>query len=148
MACTRWAGQERAGRNDGQGGFGPPPGGFPPPPTYAPGQAPPPAQAPPPGYAPQPPQPAGPEFLAVDKNHAVVVDIEGISFDEYGTTADFPWQEIGQVHYTAQGNHLLVGVTHVTGQFYQCRVNAKRQDQLQQWFAQLAPVLGYYRPQG
>ncbi|MDG4858488.1 hypothetical protein P8605_10040 [Streptomyces sp. T-3] len=141
-----------------QPGFGPPqPGAFPPPPAHAPAPAPAPAPSPAPGYAPAPPQyqqfqqfqqpqPAGPEFLAVDKHNAVVVDIEGISFDRNGQTADFPWAQISQVHYTAQGTHLLVGVTHAGGHFFECRVNAKRQDQLHQWFAQLAPVLGHYRP--
>ncbi|WP_327353767.1 hypothetical protein [Streptomyces sp. NBC_01304] len=113
----------------------------------------PPVPAPAPGYAPapqqfpQPQQPAGPEFLAVDKHSAVVVDIEGVSFDRQGQTADFPWPQIAQVHYTAQGTWLLVGITLTNGYFFECRVNAKRQDQLHQWFAQLAPVLGHYRPQ-
>ncbi|MFC7305222.1 hypothetical protein ACFQVC_13440 [Streptomyces monticola] len=105
----------------------------PPPPAY------PPAQPPLP-----PPPPQGPEFLATDPRNAVVVDADGVSFELGGQTADFPWQQIGNVHYTGNGNWLLVGVTHASGAFYECRVDAKRPERLQQWFAELAPVLGYY----
>ncbi|KUO21889.1 hypothetical protein [Streptomyces dysideae] len=123
---------------------GQPPQGFgPPPPQYAP--TPPPPYAPP---QPQPVQPAGPEFLAVDRHNAVVIDATGVSFENHGLTADFPWQEIRSVHYQAAptGNGVMVAVIHLDGRFYECAVDAKRRDRLQKWFGQLAAVLGYYRP--
>ncbi|MET9830664.1 hypothetical protein ABZ078_15400 [Streptomyces sp. NPDC006385] len=144
-------------------GFGPPPGpGFgPPPPQYAPPHAPPP-HAPPqhapqhtpaqPSYAPVPPQPApaGPEFLALDKHNAVVVDASGVAFEMSGLSIEFRWPEIRGVHYKASpdGKALMVAVVHMDGRFYECVVVAKPRPRLQEWFAQLAWVLGHYRPTG
>ncbi|WP_327317545.1 hypothetical protein [Streptomyces sp. NBC_01235] len=118
----------------------------PPPPPTPPGFGPPPPQ-----YAPQtgPPQP-GPEFLAVDKHNSVVVDAAGVAFEMYDITVDFPWPEIRSVHYKASpdGKALMVAVVHVDGRVYECVVTAKPRERLQGWFAQLAWVLGYYRPTG
>ncbi|MDO0935971.1 hypothetical protein QQY66_31350 [Streptomyces sp. DG2A-72] len=135
-------------------GFGPPPQPYVPappgPPPYAPPQAPP-AQQP---YAPHPapipphPVPAGPEFLAVDRRNAVVVDASGVSFENHGMNLDLTWPEIRSVHYKANGNVLVVGVVHVDGRFYECAVDARRGDRLREWFGQLAGVLGHYRPMG
>ncbi|GAA2584543.1 MULTISPECIES: hypothetical protein [Streptomyces] len=145
----------------------PPPGpGFgPPPPQYAPAQpsyAPPPSPytpAPPP-YAPAPPSyaqtpaqqpaPAGPDFLAVDKRNAVVVDATGVAFESSGRTIEFRWPEIRGVHYRASpdGKALMVSVVHMDGRFYECVVEAKPRTRLQEWFPQLAWVLGHYRPMG
>ncbi|MDQ8702450.1 hypothetical protein RCO28_08065 [Streptomyces sp. LHD-70] len=100
---------------------------------------------PPPAYPPQqPPPPQGPEFLATDKGRAVVVDAVGVCFENFGQTAEFGWHEVGNVHFTGQGTCLRVGVTHASGAFVECMVDAKRPEQLQQWFAELAPVLGFY----
>lgn len=115
------------------------PAGFgPPPPQYA--FAPPPA----------PSAPVGPEFLAVDKNNSVVVDASGVAFEAHGVDVDFPWPEIRSVHYQAgpNGKVLMVAVIPLDGRVYECVVDAKNRDRLHEWFAQLAPVLGYYRPLG
>ncbi|MGW0757527.1 hypothetical protein ACWD1Y_13720 [Streptomyces sp. NPDC002814] len=130
-------------------GFGPPPQPYVPQQPYVP--APPPG---PPSYAPHPaampphPAPAGPEFLAVDRRNAVVVDASGVSFENHGMNLDLSWPEIRGVHYKANGNVLVVGVAHVDGRFFECAVDAKRGDRLGEWFGQLAGVLGYYRPMG
>ncbi|MGX5212931.1 hypothetical protein ACWKT3_30300 [Streptomyces violaceus] len=145
----------------------PPPGpGFgPPPPLYAPAQpsyapppspytpAPPPYTPAPPSYAQTPPQqpaPAGPDFLAVDKRNAVVVDATGVAFESSGRTIEFRWPEIRGVHYRASpdGKALMVSVVHMDGRFYECVVEAKPRTRLQEWFPQLAWVLGHYRPMG
>ncbi|MFJ8714648.1 hypothetical protein ACIRD9_15905 [Streptomyces violaceus] len=145
----------------------PPPGpGFgPPPPQYAPAQpsyapppspytpAPPPYAPAPPSYAQTPPQqpaPAGPDFLAVDKRNAVVVDATGVAFESSGRTIEFRWPEIRSVHYRASpdGKALMVSVVHMDGRFYECVVEAKPRTRLQEWFPQLAWVLGHYRPMG
>lgn len=106
---------------------------------------------PPPQYAPQavPPQP-GPEFLAVDKHNAVVVDASGVAFEMYDITVDFPWPEIRSVHYKASpnGKALMVAVIHLDGRVYECVVTARPRERLQAWFTQLAWVLGHYRPAG
>jgi hypothetical protein len=116
----------------------PPPGFGPPPPQYTPQ----------PPYAP-PAQPL-PEFLAVDKRNSVVVDASGVAFEMYDITVEFPWPEIRSVHYKASpdGKALMVAVVHLDGRVYECVVNAKPRERLQGWFAQLAWVLGYYRPMG
>ncbi|MDF3141242.1 MULTISPECIES: hypothetical protein [unclassified Streptomyces] len=134
-------------------GFGPPPPQFAPAqPSYPPVQPPyGPAQPP---YAPAPPQPApapaGPEFLAIDKRNAVVVDASGVAFEMYGLTIEFHWPEVRSVHYKASpdGKALMVAVVHVDGRFYECVVEAKPRTRLQEWFPQLAWVLGHYRPTG
>ncbi|MFE3035483.1 hypothetical protein ACFXKY_28000 [Streptomyces canus] len=128
---------------------GPPYGHQPPPPPSAP----PPGFGPPPphygyGYPPPPPPPEGPEFMAVDRHNSVVVDSAGVAFEDHGQSAEFPWHEIRSVHYKAgpSGKTLMVAVIHLDGRFYECVVDAKGRDRLGEWFAQLAPVLGYYRP--
>ncbi|MGW6793325.1 hypothetical protein [Streptomyces chartreusis] len=134
----------------------PPPGpGFgPPPPQYAQQNAPahPPYAPGPPAYAPVPaqPVPAGPEFLAVDKRNAVVVDASGVVFEMSGFTMEFRWPEIQGVHYKASpdGKALMVAVVHLDGRFHECVVEARPRARLQEWFPQLAWVLGHYRPMG
>ncbi|MFJ3304126.1 hypothetical protein ACIPSA_13545 [Streptomyces sp. NPDC086549] len=137
-----------------------PPGFGPPPPQYAPA----PPQYPQPPQHPQPPVPAmpampamppqpasaGPEFLAVDRHNSIVVDMEGVTFEDHGFTAEFPWQEVRSVHYRASpsGKALMTAVVHLDGRVYECVVTAKPCELLGQWFAQLAAVLGYYRPMG
>ncbi|MEU3887459.1 hypothetical protein [Streptomyces sp. NPDC029041] len=145
-------------------GFGPPPPHYAPaPPPYAAPRQPPYAQAPPrqppyahapqqPSYVQAPPQPAagGPDFLAVDKRNAVVVDAAGVAFESSGLSIEFRWPEIRSVHYqaSASGKALMVAVVHVDGRFFECVVEAKPRSRLQEWFPQLARVLGHYRPRG
>ncbi|MHC0430837.1 hypothetical protein ACX6XY_11690 [Streptomyces sp. O3] len=126
---------------------GPAPGFGPPPPAYAPAaQAPAP---PPPPYAPGGvPSPDGapfPEFLAADPHNGVVIDEDGVRLEQHGSAIEFTWPEIRTVHY-ANGPYgwLLVGVALTDGRFYECRVNAKRQDRLYEWLTEIAPVLDYY----
>ncbi|KJK41072.1 hypothetical protein UK15_04615 [Streptomyces variegatus] len=129
---------------------GPGPGFGPPPPQYAP--APPPYGPAQPSYAQAPPQPVagGPDFLAVDKRNAVVVDASGVAFESSGLSIEFRWPEIRSVHYRASpdGKALMVAVVHVDGRFFECVVVAKPRSRLQEWFPQLAWVLGHYRPTG
>ncbi|MFD5794386.1 hypothetical protein ACFWIO_12760 [Streptomyces diastatochromogenes] len=116
----------------------PQPGFGPPPPQYA--------------YAPASPQPhvSGPEFMAVDRHNSIVVDTQGVAFEDHGMSVDFPWQEIRSVHYkaTPSGKALMVAVVLPDGRFYECVVEAKPRARLGEWFAQLSAVLGYYRPTG
>ncbi|MEU9263965.1 hypothetical protein AB0E04_00765 [Streptomyces sp. NPDC048251] len=132
----------------------PPPGFGPPPPPYAPPPYAPQPQPQPqhyaPQYAPQAEPPPGPEFLAVDKHNSVVVDAAGVAFEMYDITVEFPWPEVRSVHYRASpnGKALMVAVVHVDGRVYECVVTAKPRERLQGWFAQLAWVLGHYRPTG
>ncbi|MFE7275441.1 hypothetical protein [Streptomyces sp. NPDC057623] len=127
----------------------PGPGFGPPPPQYAPQYPPPYAPQPVPQYAPAQP-PNGPEFLAVGKRNAVVVDVSGVVFEMSGLTIEFRWPEIRSVHYKASpdGKALLVAVVHMDGRFHECGVEAKPRARLQEWFPQLAWVLGHYRPTG
>ncbi|WP_374701476.1 hypothetical protein [Streptomyces maremycinicus] len=101
-------------------------------------------------YAPQAEPPPGPEFLAVDKHNSVVVDAAGVAFEMYDITVEFPWPEIRSVHYKASpdGKALMVAVVHLDGRVYECVVTAKPRDRMQGCFAQLAWVLGHYRPTG
>ncbi len=139
--------------------FGPPPPAYgsqapahasPPPPTHVPGPPPTHVPGPPPAYVPgQIPQPvpAGPEFVAFDKTNALVIDGEGVSFDLGGQITDHAWQHITQLHYTAQGTFLRVGITHTAGWFHECVINAKKQQKMIEWLTQLGPVAAYYQAQ-
>ncbi|MGW7199598.1 hypothetical protein [Streptomyces chryseus] len=150
--------------------YAPPPQGFgPPPPAYAPAPHPQPPHASPPHapspygapptppspyapspYAPHPPAPPapapGPDFLAADRRNAVVVDAEGVSLESNGATLDFPWRDIATVHYKPGpgGEVLMVAVVLPDGRFYEGVVVARNRAKLQEWCAQLAPVLGHY----
>ncbi|WP_430377137.1 hypothetical protein [Streptomyces sp. B1-3] len=130
----------------------PPPYGHPAPPPYGHPVAPPPYSQPAPPPYPQQPQPPseGPEFMAVDRRNSIVVDSAGVAFEDHGRSAEFPWHEIRSVHYKAgpNGKTLMMAVIHLDGRFYECVVDAKGRDLLGRWFAQLAPVLGHYRPLG
>ncbi|MFC8433179.1 hypothetical protein [Streptomyces sp. NPDC057253] len=98
---------------------------------------------------PHPQQPTnGPEFMAVDRRNSIVVDSAGVAFEDHGYSAEFPWHEIRSVHYKAgpNGKTLMMAVVHLDGRFYECVVDAKNRDLLGRWFAQLAPILGYYKP--
>ncbi|TVZ97691.1 hypothetical protein [Streptomyces sp. BK340] len=128
----------------------PPYGGQPPSPlppaTAQPGFGPPPPQY---AYPPTPPpQAGGPEFMAVDRHNSIVVDTQGVAFEDHGMSVEFPWQDIRSVHYKANpsGKALMVAVVLPDGRFYECVVEAKPRARLGEWFAQLSAVLGYYRP--
>ncbi|WUL62440.1 hypothetical protein OHS16_10920 [Streptomyces sp. NBC_00344] len=131
-----------------QQGFGPPPPqGFGPPPVYAPGAVPAPGGVPVPAQATgSAAAPAGPEFLATDPRNAVVIDAEGVSFEQHGRTADFAWRQIQHVHYKRGpfGNVLMVAVVLPDGRFFEAAVTARNQAKLQTWFTELAQVLGFY----
>ncbi|GHB04603.1 hypothetical protein [Streptomyces chryseus] len=149
---------EQTGQQAGvPGAYAPPPQGFgPPPPAYAPAPQPQPPHAPSPygapptppsPYAPHPPAAApGPDFLAADRRNAVVVDAEGVSLESNGATLDFPWRDIATVHYKPGpgGEVLMVAVALPDGRFYEGVVVARNRAKLQEWCAQLAPVLGHY----
>jgi hypothetical protein len=79
-----------------------------------------------------------------------VVDAAGVSFETRDLTADFPWQVVCSVHYRPGPNRktMMVAVVHVDGRMYECVVEAKRREGLQEWFGQLATVLGHYRRMG
>ncbi len=87
---------------------------------------------------------AGPEFAAADTKNAVLVDPQGICFDQEGRHAAFAWPEIRTVHHTVRGTCLMVGVVHANGAFYECRVSAKRQARVREWSTHLPPVLAFY----
>lgn len=129
--------------------FSPPPTSPPSPPSTAPtGFGPP----PPPSAFTQPPAPQqvpeGPEFMAVDRRNSIVVDSAGVAFEDHGHAVEFPWPEIRSVHYKAgpNGKTLMMAVVHLDGRVYECVVDGRSRDTLGRWFAQLAPILGYYRP--
>ncbi|MFF7274287.1 hypothetical protein [Streptomyces griseorubiginosus] len=129
--------------------YTPPPYGHPTPPPYAHPVAPQPYPQPQPVPPPYPQQPTeGPEFMAVDRHNSIVVDSAGVAFEDHGHSAEFPWHEIRSVHYKAgpNGKTLMMAVIHLDGRVYECVVDAKGRDPLGAWFAQLAPVLGYYKP--
>ncbi|WP_258053311.1 hypothetical protein [Streptomyces sp. Ru72] len=79
-----------------------------------------------------------------------MVDASGVAFEMRGVTADFPWPVVRSVHYRSGPDEkvLMVAVVHVDGRVFECGVDAKRRERLREWFAELAAVLGHYRPMG
>jgi hypothetical protein len=117
---------------------------IPPPPPHPPTVA-------PAGFGPPPAQPAaGPEFMVFDRHNSIVLDAAGVAFEDHGLSVEFSWQEIRSIHYKASpsGKALMMAVVHLDGRFYECVVEAKPKARLGEWFAQLAGVLGHYRPMG
>ena len=114
---------------------GPAPAAAPVPPAPAPAAA-----APTAAHAPA----VGPEFAAADTKNAVLVDPQGVCFDQEGRHAAFAWPEIRTVHHTVRGTCLMVGVVHANGAFYECRVSAKRQARVREWSTHLPQVLAFY----
>ncbi|MEU2432900.1 hypothetical protein ABZ611_26005 [Streptomyces sp. NPDC007861] len=110
-------------------GFGPP---IPVPPSYG---GPPPQQA-----------PIGPEFIAHDRHNSVIVDATGVALEIQGHTLEFPWPAISTVYFAPGpfGTVLMVTVAHAGGMLYECRITARKQAVLQQWLAELGPVLHHY----
>lgn len=104
------------------------------------------------GFGPPSPQPAaaGPEFMVFDRHNSIVVDGDGVAFEDHGLSVEFAWQEVRSVHYKASpsGKALMMAVVHADGRFYECVVEAKPKTRLGEWFAHLAAVLGHYRPMG
>ncbi|MGW2562449.1 hypothetical protein ACWCXB_25000 [Streptomyces sp. NPDC001514] len=131
-------------------GFGPPipvPPSYGPPPPHQPAYGPPGApQAPHSPHQPQPLLPAGPEFVAHDRHNSVIVDPTGVALEIQGHTLEFPWAAISTVHFAPApfGTVLMVAVALPGGMLYECRVVARRKAQLQQWLAELGPVLQHY----
>ncbi|WP_351226059.1 hypothetical protein [Streptomyces sp. NPDC002133] len=104
-----------------------------------------------PGYGPPPQQvqpflPAGPEFVAHDRHNSVIVDESGVALEIQDHTLEFPWAGISTVHFAPApfGTVLMVAVAHPGGMLYECRIAARKQAVLQQWLAELGPVLHHY----
>ncbi|UNM16354.1 hypothetical protein J4032_05370 [Streptomyces formicae] len=117
------------------------------PPSY--GQPPPqqPAYGPPPAaYGPPQQTATGPEFVAHDRHNSVIVDAAGVALEIQGHTLEFPWSAIATVHFAPGpfATVLMVAVTHAGGMLYECRIAARKQAVLQQWLAELGPVLHHY----
>lgn len=55
---------------------------------------------------------------------------------------------LGGENRSTDGKALMVAVVHMDGRFFECVVEAKPRSRLQEWFPQLAWVLGHYRPTG
>ncbi|WP_434595677.1 hypothetical protein [Streptomyces sp. A5-4] len=75
-----------------------------------------------------------------------MIDEAGVCFESHGHTAEFPWHDITTVHYKqgTSGHILMVGVLLTDGRFLECAVVAKSRGMLQEWFEEIAPVLGEY----
>ncbi|MET8475224.1 hypothetical protein ABZY90_33130 [Streptomyces sp. NPDC006422] len=132
------------------GGFGAPPPPFapappaappaaPPPPSYAPG-APPAPPAPPAG----PGGPGGPEFVAADKHNGVVVDAEGLHFEQGPHAIDLPWSHVRTANFQPMPSGVFVTASMSDGAVYTCQVQARKKAQASEWCGQLGAVLQHY----
>ncbi|WP_425829215.1 hypothetical protein [Streptomyces fractus] len=123
------------------GGFGGPPPPFAPAPPPHPPAAPPQfAPAPPPG----PPVAAGPEFIAADQYNGLVVDVDGVHFEQGPHAIDLPWAHVRTVNFQPLPEGLSVTAVMSDSAVYECRVRARRKSQATQWHTELAAVLHHY----
>jgi hypothetical protein len=133
----------------------PPP--LPPPPT-APGY-PPAAPLPPSPYGPGAPvplpgtglEPPGlPEFLAMDRRNAVVLDPNGVCLGRNGQVTEVPWPAVDVAwceRGPGRGHVLSVAVALRDGTLHTCDVTTRDPAELDAWLAGFTAVLGYYSPE-
>ncbi|MFJ4717197.1 hypothetical protein [Streptomyces sp. NPDC088785] len=120
------------------GGFGPPPPSVPPPPAH------PPAFPPPPSVPPAAPAGTGPEFIAADERNGLVVDGDGVHFEQGPHAIDLPWARLRTVRFQPAPDGLYVTAVLTDGPVYECRVRARRRSLATQWGTDLAAVLHHY----
>lgn len=120
-----------------------PGGGALPPSPYGPG-----APIPPPGAAAG--QPGMPEFLAMDRKNAVVLDRAGVSLGTDGQVTELPWHAVDFAwceRAAGRGHTLLVGVSLRDGTVFSCAVATRRPAELEAWIVQFNATLNYYSPE-
>ncbi|MGD6754585.1 hypothetical protein [Streptomyces sp. BH105] len=129
------------------GGFGGPP------PPFAPAPPPhPPVAPPPPSHAPTPPAPpagppagpAGPEFVAADQHNGMVVDVDGLHFEQGPHAIDLPWSHVRTANFQPLPSGVFVTASMSDGAVYTCQVQARKKAQAAEWCSQLGAVLHYY----
>ncbi|MGW2346741.1 hypothetical protein [Streptomyces sp. NPDC001661] len=125
------------------GGFGAPPPPFAPAPPAAP-----PAAPPPPSHAPAPPAPpagpGGPEFVAADQHNGMVVDVDGLHFEQGPHAIDLPWSHVRTANFQPMPSGVFVTAAMSDGAVYTCQVQARKKAQAAEWCGQLGAVLQYY----
>ncbi|MFF3496158.1 hypothetical protein ACFYWS_32970 [Streptomyces sp. NPDC002795] len=125
------------------GGFGGPPPPFAPtPPPHPPAAPPPPAH--PPQFAPAPPGPTGPEFVAADKHNGVVVDADGLHFEQGPHAIDLPWPHVRTANFQPMPSGVFITAAMSDGAVYTCQVQARRKAEASEWCGRLGAVLQYY----
>lgn len=129
---------------------------MPAPPAYPPA----PPVLPPPSLGPSPYAPgaaippmgagAGPDFLAMDRRNAVVLDSEGMSLGSDGSTVTFPWPAI-DVAWCEQGpgrgHVLVVALALHDGTVHSCEVTTRDPAELAAWIGQFNATLAYWSPE-
>ncbi|MGW5353150.1 serine/threonine-protein kinase [Streptomyces sp. NPDC004031] len=114
-----------------------------PPSPYGPG-----APLPPPGAGAG--QPGMPEFLAMDRKNAVVLDSAGVSLGTDGQVVEVPWHAVDFAwceRAAGRGHTLLVGVSLRDGTVFSCAVTTRRPAELESWIARFDATLHYYSPE-
>ncbi len=118
----------------------------PPMPAYAPLAAPQPSPyAPTAGFTPE-----QPEFLAMDRRNAVVLDVDGISLGTNGEVVEVPWAAVDVAwceRAAGRGFRLVVAVARPDGTLHSCEVSTRQAAELDAWTVQFTAALTYYRPE-
>nr|WSX74479.1 serine/threonine protein kinase [Streptomyces sp. NBC_00899] len=115
----------------------------PPPSAYGPG-----APIPPPGAAAGPP--AAPEFLAMDRKNAVVLDAGGILLGANGAVLSFPWPAVDVAWCEkgrGRGHTLVVALALLDGTLHSCEVTTRQAAELDAWIAGFDATLAYWSPE-
>ncbi|MGY0018834.1 hypothetical protein [Streptomyces sp. cg35] len=100
---------------------------------------------PPPTFDPTPPAPpAGPEFVAADEYNGLVIDSEGVHFEQGPHSVELPWEAVRTVQFQPLDAGLSVTAVTLEGHLYVCRVRARRRSQVPTWCTDLAGVLHHY----
>ncbi|WUH89000.1 protein kinase [Streptomyces sp. NBC_00433] len=95
-------------------------------------------------------QGAAPEFLAMDRKNAVVLDAAGMLLGTDGRVLAFPWPAVdvawcerGQ----RRGHVLVVALALHDGTLHSCEVTTRRPAELDAWIAAFDATLAYYSPE-
>jgi hypothetical protein len=114
-----------------------------PPSPYGPG-----APIPPPGTGAG--QQGLPEFLAMDRKNAVVLDPSGVCLGSNGRVAEIPWPAVDVAwceRRPGRGHVLTVAIALTDGTLHSCDVTTRDPAQLDAWLAGFTAVLAYYSPE-
>jgi hypothetical protein len=114
-----------------------------PPSAYGPG-----APIPPMGAAAGPP--GAPEFLAMDRKNAVVLDAGGMLLGTNGQVLSFPWPAVDVAWCEkgrGRGQVLVVALALRDGTLHTCEVGTRSPGELDAWIAQFDATLAYYSPE-
>ncbi|MBO1336367.1 hypothetical protein [Streptomyces sp. VRA16 Mangrove soil] len=82
--------------------------------------------------------------MAADEYNGLVVDGEGVHFEQGPHAIDLPWTHVRTVHFQPLPSGVFVTAAMTDGAVYTCQVRARRKAQASAWCGELGGVLQHY----